>query len=94
VPEPDLSAIIPAPPGASRDDAVGAMVVGTVGWLVVLIGCLVGRDWLDERGDSWWLRTAVIGVGMGVMGILFTRRRARAYRAHRLAEAREDPDGP
>lgn len=64
------------------------MVIGTTAWVVALVACMVGRDWLAEHGHSWWLRTAWIGVGLGIIGVTFTRRRARAYRAYHLAEAR------
>lgn len=77
-------------PGAPANEGVGAFLVGTLAWLVAGIVLVFARDWLDERGDSWWLTTSWIGFGLGVIGVVFTHRRARAYRAYREAEAAAD----
>ncbi len=94
VPDPERADGQPALSGTSADNGVAVMVIGTTAWLVVAVASLLGRDWLAEQGYSWWLRTAWIGVVLGIIGVVFTRRRARAYRAHHLAEAHvvgEDP---
>ncbi|MFE6965976.1 DUF2530 domain-containing protein [Agromyces sp. NPDC057679] len=67
-------------PAPARADARKALVAGTIGWLVVAVGCLVFRDELDAAGLGWTLVAALVGVALGVVGIIVVqviRRRAQ-----------------
>ncbi|MFF2275290.1 DUF2530 domain-containing protein [Agromyces sp. NPDC058126] len=67
-------------PAPARADARKALVAGTIGWLVVAVGCLVFRDALDAAGLGWVLMAALVGVALGVVGIVVVqviRRRAQ-----------------
>lgn len=54
-------------------------VVGTVVWAVALVVLLLGRDELpaDQR---WWVWTAVVGLGLGLIGSAVSLRRRRHVR--------------
>lgn len=86
------------PPGAPGDanapvdvDGVRTVTTGTVMWLVALGVMLLFRDRLEENGTVWWLWTCVAGVGLGLLGIDYTRRRRAAIRRVRDYK-REHPD--
>jgi hypothetical protein len=72
------------------DDGVGATVVGLVLWLLAGVACLILRDQLAQREAQWWALTCLAGLGVGLVMLWFTRRRARVYRAHRA----DGPAGP
>jgi hypothetical protein len=74
-------------------DGVRTVAVGTGLWAVALVVLLVMRDDLEAAGRSWWIWTAVAGLGLGLLGFEYTRRRrdaiarVRQYRAdHPAAE--------
>ena len=67
----------PDPPDVPTND-VRTTVVGTVLWAVALLACLVFRDRLDEAGRGWWIGTCAGGLALGVVGIVYTRRRNAA----------------
>ena len=65
------------------DDAVSAVTVGLVLWLLAAIGCLLLRDQLRDHGVGWWLGACLAGLAVGVfMSVLF-RERVRRIREHR-----------
>jgi hypothetical protein len=67
-------------------DGVSAMAAGTVLWSVALIVLLVtGTRFSSDNG--WWLWVCLAGIGIGVVGVAYTRRRRAVYRA-----AREEQD--
>jgi hypothetical protein len=73
------------------DDGVAATTVGIVIWAVAAVACLLGREQLAERDAQWWVWTCLAGALYGVAMLVFMRRRAQAYRAHREGA---EPSGP
>ena len=73
-------------------DGVRTVLVGTVMWAVALVVLLLLRSRLEESGRQWWLWTCVAGVGLGLLGYEYTRRRRDAIR--RVREYQHDhPEG-
>lgn len=70
-------------PAPARADARKAALVGTIGWILVLIVAVVVRDALDEAGLGWLVWAAVTGVVTGVAGLVAVQLLRR--RAQRLA---------
>lgn len=62
------------PPPLKTDDRK-AILVGFVLWLVALGALLLALPTLLDRGDEWWLWTALVGLGLGVVMLLYTQRR-------------------
>lgn len=85
MPPDDLPALEPV-----ADDGVLATAVGTALWAAAGVVCLLLRDELAANGNEWWIATCATGFGLGLLGLVYTRRRARVYRAHRAAS----PDAP
>jgi hypothetical protein len=48
-------------------------LVGTVVWVVVLVGLLLS-DYLNAD-RSWWVTTCLIGIGLGLFGFGYALRR-------------------
>ena len=68
--------------GDSDQDAILPVTIGTIVWIVVLVGLLVRRPYLEEQGTAWWIGAAAVGVVSGVGGVVFLRwRKARMNRA-------------
>lgn len=62
-------------------DGVSAMSVGTGLWAAAFaVLLLTGTRFADSNG--WWLWACLAGFGIGLLGMVFTRRRAAVYRAH------------
>jgi Protein of unknown function (DUF2530) len=74
------------------DDGVGAVTAGLGLWLVAGIACLVQRDALADRGATWWVWTCLAGLVLGVVMLVYMRRRSAVYRAHRIGQS--DADAP
>jgi hypothetical protein len=53
-------------------------MVGTALFVVALLGLLPFADDLREQGRTWWLWTCGAGIGLGLFGISYCRRRAAA----------------
>jgi hypothetical protein len=53
------------------------IVVGTVVWLIALVALLPVYSTLSDNGDGWWIWTCAAGVGLGLFGIGFCKRRER-----------------
>jgi hypothetical protein len=66
-------------------DGVAAITTGTVLWALAFLALLPFRSRLADHGADWWLWTCVAGVGMGLWGINYCRRRRDrlAIRTHR-----------
>lgn len=61
-------------------DGVAVMTIGTVLWGVALVVLLAtGIRPADDNG--WYLGVCIAGMGMGALGIIYTRRRRAVYRA-------------
>ncbi len=54
-----------------------AVLVGLALWLVALIVLLIFAAPLFASGDGWWLWTAVVGFGLGLVGLVYLTVRRR-----------------
>ncbi len=59
-------------------DGVRTMTVGTIIWGVVAVAMLPFLGTLEAEGRTWWLWTALAGLGLGLIGIEYCRRRRNA----------------
>lgn len=75
-------------------DEVRVVAVGTGGWVVALIVLLPFSGRLAAGGHSWWLATCLVGIGLGLLGTLYCRRRATAARRRRGADDLPPPVEP
>ena len=65
-------------------DGVRTVEVGTAGFFLAFVALLPFYGRLQDDGNTWWLWTCLAGVGLGLLGLEYCRRR-RALR-RRLAE--------
>ena len=70
----------------SDSDAILPVTLGTLAWTVILVVLLLMRPTLDERGTTWWIGAAAVGVVSGVGGVIFLR-----WRRGRMAARSADP---
>jgi len=77
------------PPEPVDTDGVRSVIVGTVGWVLALLALLPFRDRLAGDGRAWWLWTCAVGVGLGLIGLVYCRRRRTAIRRDRMRAAEE-----
>lgn len=61
-------------------DGVRTVTVGTALWLLGLIVMLPFWSRLHRDGHLWWIATAATGFVLGVVGVLYCRRRAASLR--------------
>lgn len=61
-------------------DGVGAVLYGTVAWVIALVLTLVFRGPLADAGNGWWTWVCLAGALLGVLGLWYVRRRRDAYR--------------
>ena len=59
-------------------DGVRTMTVGTIAWGVIALALLPFWGNLQDQGRTWWLWTAIAGLGLGLMGIEYCKRRRDA----------------
>ena len=71
-------------------DGVRTVQVGTAVFFVGFLALLPFYGRLEENGRTWWLWMCLAGVGLGLFGLEYCRRR-RAYR-HELAADEEPPE--
>ncbi len=62
-------------------DGVRAVAAGTIVWAVLAVVAFALRDRLEAAGHGWWIWVCVAGAGLGLLGLLYVIRRARAYSA-------------
>jgi hypothetical protein len=62
-------------------DGVAIVTVGTILWAVAFCALLPFRSRLADHNLDWWLWTCLAGVGMGLWGINYCRRRRSRLRA-------------
>jgi hypothetical protein len=73
--DPDPSALADVEP--LDVTGVRTVGVGTVLFLLAGLALLPFQGWLAEHDRTWWLWTCVAGVGLGLFGLQYCRRRAR-----------------
>lgn len=65
-------------------DGIRTVGIGVALWTVTgLVLLLVYRDDLEADGNQWWLWTCLAGVGIGLLGWAYCRRRRERTRAVR-----------
>jgi hypothetical protein len=62
-------------------DGVAIVTIGTILWAVAFGVLLPFRGRLADHNIDWWLWTCLAGVGMGLWGINYCRRRRNRLRA-------------
>jgi hypothetical protein len=65
---------------------VRTVAVGTGLWAVAFCVLVVFRDQLADEGLGWFLWTCLAGLGMGLLGLEYTRKRRDAIARARLQE--------
>ena len=70
-------------------DGVRTVEVGSALWLVAFVALLPFYGRLEEAGRLWWLWTCMAGLGLGLIGLEFCRRRRKAH-----TEPATAPDEP
>jgi hypothetical protein len=58
-------------------DGVRTVEVGTAVFFVAFIALLPFYGRLEEDGHTWWLWSCLAGVGLGLLGLEYCRRRRR-----------------
>ena len=78
--------IPPADSGRGTDiepldvDGVHTVAVGSALWLVLFLALLPFLETLRDSGRLWWLWTCIAGLGFGLIGLEYCRRRRNAMR--------------
>jgi FtsH-binding integral membrane protein len=70
----------PDPEPVETDDRK-AMLVGMVVWAIALVVVLLLIEPLTAAGYLWWLWTAIAGLALGLIGLLYTHQRRVKGRA-------------
>lgn len=68
-------------------DGVRTVEVGIALWLVGFVALLPFYGRLVHAGHAWWLWTCLAGFGLGLLGLEYCRRRARARVIRDLPDA-------
>jgi hypothetical protein len=56
-------------------DGVRTVATGTASWLLAFVVLLAFHRWLGAHGLTWWLWTCLTGVALGLVGLVYCRRR-------------------
>ncbi len=72
---------------------VRTVTVGTVLWLIAFVGLLPFYSTLVDHGRAWWLWTCLAGVGLGLLGLEYCRRRRRRLATSPEQEVETSPLG-
>jgi Protein of unknown function (DUF2530) len=59
-------------------DGVRTVAIITVLWAVAFVVLALQRSQLDEAGRGWWVWTCLAGVGLGLLGLEYCRKRRDA----------------
>ncbi len=68
------------------------MIVGTVAWTIAFVVLLPFLERLNDAGRGWWVWTCLAGVGLGLFGVEYCRRRRDARSAARDDRGRAGTD--
>lgn len=74
-------------------DGVRTMTVGTILWAIATLALLPFWGTLQDEGRTWWVWCAVAGLGLGLIGIEFCKRRRDGLREAEAAAAAAAPTG-
>jgi Protein of unknown function (DUF2530) len=66
-------------------DGVRTVTVGVALWFLGFLALLPFYGRLEDDGRGWWLWTCLAGLGLGLLGLEYCRRRRRARDAMRDA---------
>lgn len=87
-----------AAPEPLEGNVVAAILIGTLVWAVLFVAQLPFYAWFHDRGHAWWIWTCLVGVGLGLLGLGYVRRRAAARTRRTSPPGRPGdagpPDGP
>lgn len=65
-------------PAPVKTDDRKAYLVGLIAWVIALVLVIVFLPTLTADGRGWWLWTCIAGLGLGLIGLLYTHwRRTR-----------------
>jgi Protein of unknown function (DUF2530) len=65
---------------------IPSVIAGIIAWAIAFVVVLIFRDELEKDGLEWWLWVTVAGFGLGLIGLVYCRRRWNAIQAgHRSA---------
>lgn len=59
-------------------DGVRTVAIVTVGWGVAFVALALRQGQLNDAGNGWWLWTCLAGVGLGLLGLEYCRKRRDA----------------
>jgi hypothetical protein len=68
---------LPDPPPIPTND-LRVVTVGTALWAVALVATVLLRDRLRHDGHLWWVAACACGFGLGLVGLVYVRRREQA----------------
>ncbi len=74
-------------------NGVRTMAFGALTWLVALIVLLPFYSTLQDNDRGWWLWTCCAGLGLGIIGVAYCRRRRTQLAKHPEREAETSPLG-
>lgn len=73
-------------------DGVRSVAIVTVLWAVAFVVLAVRQAALDQAGRGWWMWTCLAGVGLGLLGLEYCRKRRDAISRAALQHEADAPD--
>ena len=65
---------------------IPTVITGIIAWAVAFVVVLIFRDELKKDGLEWWLWVTIAGFGLGLIGLVYCRRRWAAIQAEQQGE--------